>query len=294
MTTFKIAVLSDVHGNLPALETVTAHIEAWQPDVVVVNGDVVNRGPRPRVCWEYVLEKRETQGWLLVSGNHEDYVARWQNGNGQRRGPRFEIDQSAYWTCLRLDGAADQLLTLPVEAEIQGPDGTLVRCTHASMRSNRDGIYPDTPDEELRQQIAPAPSVFCTAHTHHPLLRQIDDTIVVNSGAAGTTFDGDPRASYAQVVWHEGRWQARIIRLAYDRMRAIRDFAASGFREGAGPMVEIFFFEWLTAQPLVNQWARRWETPVLNGEISLEASVQQFLAERPVRELASGSGTGRI
>ena len=50
LSQMKIAVLADIHGNLPALEAVAAHVEAWQPDRVIVAGDLVNRGPRPLEC----------------------------------------------------------------------------------------------------------------------------------------------------------------------------------------------------------------------------------------------------
>ena len=62
----KLAVLADIHANLAALETVAAHVEAWQPDAVVVAGDVVNRGPQPAACLDMVLERQRDSGWLTV------------------------------------------------------------------------------------------------------------------------------------------------------------------------------------------------------------------------------------
>ena len=70
----KIAVLADIHGNMPALERVTTHIEAWGADQVIVAGDVVNRGPQPRTCLQFVEDKQQSAGWQVVRGNHEDYV----------------------------------------------------------------------------------------------------------------------------------------------------------------------------------------------------------------------------
>ncbi|HEX7974983.1 MAG TPA: metallophosphoesterase, partial [Anaerolineales bacterium] len=70
----KLAVLADIHANYVALQAVAAHIQAWQPDAVIVAGDVINRGPRPAECLHFVLEKEKTEGWRLVRGNHEDYV----------------------------------------------------------------------------------------------------------------------------------------------------------------------------------------------------------------------------
>ena len=73
----KLAVLSDIHGNWPALEAAAADIDAWQPDLVVVNGDVVNDGPRSLECWNYVAGRRNRDGWVVLRGNHEEYVAEW-------------------------------------------------------------------------------------------------------------------------------------------------------------------------------------------------------------------------
>ena len=70
----KIAVLADIHANYIALQTVAYHVDAWRPDYVIVAGDVVNRGPRPQECLEFILEKQLAKDWRLIRGNHEDYV----------------------------------------------------------------------------------------------------------------------------------------------------------------------------------------------------------------------------
>lgn len=70
----KLAILSDIHGNYPALLNAIEHVEAWRPDVVVVAGDTVNRGPRSADCLNLVLAKVRAVGWLMVIGNHEEYV----------------------------------------------------------------------------------------------------------------------------------------------------------------------------------------------------------------------------
>ena len=278
----KLAVISDIHGNLPALEATIDHIDRWQPDLVVVNGDVINRGPRSRQCWNLMHRRRQTHDWRIIGGNHEEYVGSWlekeTNADGPRAGgPRFEIGRSSYWTFRQLDDYISQILDLPEQIELQAPDGSVVRLTHGTMRGKRDGVYILTPDEQLVQQIAPAPDVFCTAHTHRPLVRRLNGRLVINSGSAGTAFDDDPRISYAQLVWRRGSWRAKLVRLAYDRGQAERDFDITGYRQGGGPLVDIFIQEWLLARPLVYRWAERYEEAVLAGDITLQASVDDFL-----------------
>ena len=83
----KLAVLADIHANLAALQRVVEDIDAWRPDVVVVGGDVVNRGPQPAECLAFVLERQRTHGWRTVLGNHEEYVIQQAGPNppGHRR-----------------------------------------------------------------------------------------------------------------------------------------------------------------------------------------------------------------
>lgn len=274
----KLAIISDTHGNLPALEATLAHVDGWQPDVTVVNGDAVNRGPRSRQCWELLSRRCRDDGWLMVRGNHEDYVAEWTDTQTEHGSPCFEIFRSSFWTFQQLGGLVSELIKLPQQVEVEGPDGSIVRVTHGTMRGNEDGIYVGTPDDELRQKIAPAPAIFCTGHTHRPLVRELNGTLIVNAGSAGTAFDGDPRISYAQLVWERGAWQANIVRLNYDRPQAERDFELTDYLDGGGPLVEIFFQEWLQARPMVNRWARQYEEAVLTQHISLRQSVSAFLS----------------
>lgn len=273
----KLAVISDTHGNFPALQATLDHVDRWKPDLVVVNGDVVNRGPRSRQCWELMRERQETHGWRVVSGNHEDYVCRWLDEPLNSEDPRFQIYGSSYQTFRQLNGHILEIRKLPQQIELEGPEGTTVRFTHGTMRGNDDGILQDAPDSQLMKQISPAPDVFCTGHTHRPFTRRINGTLVVNSGSAGTTFDGDPRISYAQLTWRKRGWQAEIARVSYDRDRSRRDFETSEFRLQGGPLVEIFLQEWLLARPMVNRWAKQYEERVIAGEIDLQSSVSEFL-----------------
>lgn len=72
----RVAVFSDVQANLPALETCVAHIQGWNPDLVVMAGDLINRGPTSDACLRRFQELRQDQGWLPILGNHEVWVLR--------------------------------------------------------------------------------------------------------------------------------------------------------------------------------------------------------------------------
>lgn len=275
----KVAVLADIHGNLPALKTVINHIDTWAPDTIVIAGDIVNRGPRPLECLQLVMAKRRTEGWLFVRGNHEDYVLKQAQPDAERSGPDFEIGQAAYWTLLKLNGNLGELQKMPFQVAFPAPNEREVRIVHASMRGNRDGIYPDTPDEELRQKILPPPAVLCVGHTHRPLVRQIDQTLVVNVGAVGMPFDGDYRPAYAQLTWQDNKWQVKIVRLDYDRAQTERDFFDTGFFDEAGDLVKIMLVEFRQSRAHIHMWSRQYEEAVLSGQMSMAESVRSYMAK---------------
>lgn len=274
----KLAVLSDVHANWVALQAVAAHLAAWGPDQVVVAGDLVNRGSRPLECLRWVQEQQRLHGWLVTRGNHEDYVIAEARPHAAAEGPVFRTNLPSHWTLRRLNGNAAALEALPFQASLSAPDGKEVRITHASMLSLRQGIYPETGDAELAELIAPPPAVLCVGHTHRPLIRQLNGTLVVNAGSAGLPFDGDTRPSYARLEW-QGGWKAEIVRVPYDLAAAERDLVESGYLEEAGPLVELVQLEMRQACSHLGQWSDRYQKACLSGEIGVRASVDAYLRE---------------
>ena len=105
----KIAILADIHGNLAALQTVVDDIDAWAPDLVVMAGDMVNRGPQPRACVDLVLDRVAHAGWQAIKGNHEDFVLSHREEELPGEGPAFEIRRNSYWSYLQLNGQLDAL-----------------------------------------------------------------------------------------------------------------------------------------------------------------------------------------
>lgn len=274
----KLAVLADIHANYVALQTLAAHIEAWQPDLVIVAGDVVNRGPCPLECLRFVQDKQRKSGWLVVRGNHENYVIGFSKPDAPRNGAELEVHRHSYWTYRQLDGNVSTLAAMPFEQSLLAPDGGRICITHASMGGIREGIYPENTDDELRRKIRFFKGLFCVGHTHRPLIRHLDGALVVNVGSAGLPFDGDRRAAYAQLSWHGGRWQAKIVRLEYDWQQAEHDFYNTSFLDGSGPLGLVILNEFHTARSHLYYWTSRYQDRVLAGELTMEDSVQEFLA----------------
>jgi len=273
----KLAVLSDIHSNFAALSAVTEHIEAWGPDAVVVAGDLVNRGPRPAECLRFVQEKQQSRGWRTLIGNHEEYVIKNAQADVPESGPQFEMRRSSYWTYHKLDRDVTALQAMPFKLSLQAPDATEIRLTHGSMLGTRVGVYWHTPEDDLPELIGdPLPPLFCVGHTHMPLAVHSHGALVVNAGSAGLPFDGNTRPSYAQMTWRAGRWDAKIVRLDYDRAQAERDFTESGFLDEGGPLARLMLTELRTGHSQLYQWNARYEKAILAGKISMEESVLEF------------------
>ena len=273
----KIAVLTDIHANYRALESVINHIERWEPDYVIVAGDIVNRGPRSLCCIQKIEEKRDNDGWQVIRGNHEDYVIERDHPDDPKFGTLYDMYQPVHFTYNQLNKDTTALRALPNRISLDLQNLGEIRVRHASMLGNREGIYPEDTDYELIHKISPPPAVFVTGHTHRPLTRHLNGTLIVNAGSVGLPFDGDTRAAYSQIVHHKGQWLAKIIRLKYDLQLAEKDFCDYGFFEGGGPLAEIILLELRTALGQLYQWVSKFYRPIKNGEITVEEAAKEFL-----------------
>jgi putative phosphoesterase len=272
----KIAILSDIHGNIPALEAVLDDLLRDPPDMYVVNGDVINRGPDSATTLQMLGDQLPDA--IYTKGNHETWVLRCRDEPIPRRGARFETQQFAYWT---LDQLGDRLAEIDgwhdnLDLELEA--GSAIHFTHGSRLGNRDGIHPRIPDTELPAKLGEKRDLFIASHTHVPMVKEFQGTLVVNSGSIGSPFDRDPRASYARLSLTREGWNANIIRIPYDRLATERLYQDSGFLDQAGPLPRLMLRELQLSRGLMGIWMRTWQAAVLEGSITLEDSVEHILA----------------
>ena len=200
----RIAVLSDVHGNLLALEAVRKALKKERPDVVLVAGDHVMNGPEPGATVD-ALRDMEREGAIVVQGNTDvavadaDYAAAfpWLLDSGVPDSMRA----AAEWAHDALDDEhLAWLRRLPAERRVRIGDD-LVLNTHASPGSQTQGfdqhLDPSTTTERMSRTDA---RVICCGHTHIPEVREFGWKLIVNAGSAGYVFDGEPTASWALVT----------------------------------------------------------------------------------------------
>ena len=197
-----IAVLYDIHGNLPALETVLADAVAAGADEFLFGGDYALFGPWPA---ETLARLKQVPAAATIRGN----VDRWTAFPDDL--PDDEVLHRAVADCRAAigDGAAQELGALPEQVVVGG-----TRYCHASPASDMSSFLPEPADGEDELIAGAAERRIVFGHTHLQFRRLRDDGIdLVNPGSVGLPLDGDHRAAYALVL-DDGSLALR--RVSYD------------------------------------------------------------------------------
>ena len=228
----RIAVLSDVHGNLVALEAVLKQLKKEKPDFVLVAGDLVLNGPDPNGTVD-ALRGLEKDGGIVVSGNTDiavadfDYAAAfpWMND-----GVPDAIVDGAEWAHDQLGPQRiDWLRRLPAERRWRIDDDTLVLVCHGSPGSQTagfdQGLDPNVTIERVARTDA---RVIVCGHTHQPEVRDLGWKVIVNDGSAGYVFDGDPTATWALIDIDGDDVRAEIRRTEFDALSVANAISARG------------------------------------------------------------------
>ena len=217
----RVAVFSDVHGNVRALEAVLAEIKARGPfDAVVNGGDLAYGGPRPRETIDLLMQG----DYPTVLGNTDVWIAGMEPGGGE----------TVAWARRQLEPRHEAFIRgLPRAHRIEPPGGPPLVVFHATPTSLSDLIAPDAPEEvvdEVFDQARARAVVY--GHIHKAYVRDVAGGVIVNAGAVGFPFDGNPKASFALLRLDAGRWRAENVRLAYDHEAVAKELTASSHPEG--------------------------------------------------------------
>lgn len=221
----RIAVISDIHGNLTALEAVLADLRLAAPDVVLQGGDVADGGSSPA----QVVDLLRELGCPGVMGNGDEMLVRpaaLDDFASQSTAP------PALWDAVRSNAAATRealgderlawLAALPpelVRADLALVHATPGSCWHAAPASASDA--------ELAATYLPLHrAIVVFGHTHVPGIRPLPGpvSLLINTGSVGLPFDGDSRASYLLLT----KGQPEIRRVSYDIEGECRRLQSSG------------------------------------------------------------------
>jgi putative phosphoesterase len=223
--TMRVAIVSDVHGNLTAFDAVLADIEPRAPDVVLHGGDLALMGAQPAA----VVDRVRELGWPGVLGNTDEVLWRPEEQARQERlAPKLGvllrlIFQEYAPATLELLGEERVMWLRGLPAQQRLEDLVLV---HAAPDDLWRAPMPDTEDDELStvyQPLDAATAVY--GHIHRPYTRTLPKLTVANSGSVGMPWDGDPRASYLLI--EDG--QPRLVRVEYDVEREAALLRDSGY-----------------------------------------------------------------
>ncbi len=221
----RLAVLSDIHGNLLALEAVLADVEAQgPPDAYWVLGDLIAFCPWPAAT---LARLRALPNVALLQGNTDRYVVTGRRPVFPVRSPEdwaqmpFTLaarDANFRWTVERLSYADYKFLRdLPPRLEMDIPGYGHIVAVHATPADDETNIRPDTPDDEVRPHLSGLDArLLLYGHTHRPLDRIIDGVRIVNDGSVGLPLDGDHRSAYVLLDFEEDECTVTIRRVAYD------------------------------------------------------------------------------
>ena len=236
----RLAAISDIHGNLPALEAVLDDIASAQVDAIVNLGDILS-GP----LWVAETAQRLMALQLpTIAGNHERQVLRL---------PRERMGPSDAFAADRIDAAQrDWIAALPATLRLTDQ----VFCCHGTPADDLEPFLETVTGGQPGIRVATEPEAAARAgatnmgirhalilcgHTHLPRMLQLDDgRLIVNPGSVGLpAFDddhpvpyvaetGSPHARYAVLSLRQAGWQVELRSLPYDHVAAARRAEAHG------------------------------------------------------------------
>lgn len=219
----RIAIVSDIHGNLTALEAVVADLRQTSPDLVLHGGDLADGGASP----VEIVDRIRDLGWRGVVGNTDEMLFRPQAlTEFSNRSPDMQpllgaIEEMAVATRAALgEERLAWLSGLPL-SQIHAP----MALVHASPESAWWAPGLEASDAELESIYAPlGQPIAVYAHIHHPFIRSVSGMIVANTGSVGLAYDGDRRARYLLLDGFE----AEIRRVDYDVAKEIKALSGCG------------------------------------------------------------------
>jgi len=288
----RLAIVSDVHGNLPALRAVVEDLVLVNPDRVIVNGDMVNRGPEGSA----VLETIDALGWEMTLGNHDDLLRMWTERDPSLPSSWFSDPfwRSTGWCAHEVASAGwlPRIETLPRTVEIREAGADTIIVSHGSPRHYREGYGKHLSDEAISEIVQMHPyDVLIGSHTHIPMQRAWGKHVVLNSGAVGSPFNGDPRAQYLVVTQKDGVWAPEFRRVTYDREASFEAYEATGYLEQAGLSAWLYRLELATARSLLVPYMMWAET---EGMTLDEAGWRAFVEDRSLHLTAPDEAGTRI
>ncbi len=223
----RIALFSDVHGNLTALNAVLAALERHRPvQMIVAAGDHALAGPRPAATWDRLM----AAGCTCIMGNEDERL--WHDlPHTQPDSPWTPLTKVVTpWTARALGAERIAAMwALPFSLRLGLAPGQDLLVVHANIHNLYGwALKADSTDDDLERLYGGAnAAIVCCGHYHMPCVREWGGMTLVNVASVSLATDGEPVAQYTILDW-DGAWHGAQYRVPYDADAEERAIVASG------------------------------------------------------------------
>jgi predicted phosphodiesterase len=250
----RIAILADIHGNLPAFEAVLRHLRQQAPDLVIIAGDIVIGAPDSVACWQLA----QSLGCPMVRGNHERYLAYVGTVEGD---PAWLSEQykPVQWAAAQFTTAErSAVAALPLTLALPSAPDLLV--VHATARSDRENLPPAKADADIAAMFPTVQERWIVrGHDHIARTHLWRDKQIITVGSVGLPMDGSTAAQYLLLDATPHGWET------------------TQYVAETGVMGRLFLRETITAAPHFVPFLRLYHQWIQATPLSLSAALDRYL-----------------
>jgi putative phosphoesterase len=230
----KVALIADLHANLPALEAVLAHAEERGAEAIWNVGDFLGYGAFP----EQVVQQLRKEYVLSTIGDYDRKVLRFKKRREKwRRSKGLERFLAFQWAYQQLSKRSRKYLRFLSRVIRMTVESQRILLAHANPGSGKVYLAPDTPEQTLSAIAHQVQAdIVILGHSHRAVVRQVDGVWFINPGSVGRPDDGDPRASYAALEIEPQRVHVEHYRVDYDVQRLVQALRENGLPEAFAQM----------------------------------------------------------
>lgn len=219
----RVAVLADIHGNLPAAEAVMEDIQRQSPDYIVAAGDLAMRGSHPAETIDLLADKCDA----LLLGNTDAYIAGLYLAGAYREPEHWKTELLA-WTRDQLGSERiAKLAAMPFSVRYSPRKGQDLFVCHANPKNLEESLEPTLDEGTIRRLLQHVDATaMAFGHLHFPYRRRVGRLVIADVASAGIPRDGDLRPAWGLFTWTPRGWRVQIRRVRYAVRKATQALTA--------------------------------------------------------------------
>lgn len=266
----RLAILSDIHGNKHALETVLEHLHTQTIDQIIIAGDTVNLLPHSKHCWDTV----QALDCPILRGNHERYVFDFGTENAMPEWSEERFKGLAWIQEQFRPKDLQAMRKLPMTYHIED-----LLVTHASARHDQDLIFDNSTHDELDAMFPETTAqLIIRGHQHKWHTRSWQKRKLITLGALGVPLNGTGQTQYLILEKQNTTWHAEKQFLTYNHEAALADMN-DAYINAMGPLGHIFKLELKSANPQVMPFFRQYFEALESKALSLQQAVEEYVSK---------------